>query len=260
MMGRKLQMQRRAEQLSSTNESITAVEKSMYHNPLPQVHAASTGTASRSESGHASTGTCVAFHRANMDRHLVSAQRRHRRHPYAAGLDNGTRDDDALSMQLFHAVTGGGNLMSISSAGHSSLARHSSSSWIGGASIMLLPQPSVATLSQRMDIETMSCSLVPTPSAFCLDDSTPQLRRLNKQRGNDRSSPSGARTHSGNGAGSDGGGSGAPGTSPEGSNPGGGEGAEGETPSEYTFRRRNAIVEGVDDAPKADDFPSSPPK
>ncbi|KAG0378285.1 hypothetical protein BGX24_004270, partial [Mortierella sp. AD032] len=31
-------------------------------------------------------------------------------------------------------------------------------------------------------------------------------------------------------------------------------------PSSYTFRRRNAIVEGSEDAPKADDFPDRPSK
>ncbi|KAG0326850.1 hypothetical protein BG000_001217 [Podila horticola] len=67
----------------------------------------------------------------------------------------------------------------------------------------------------------------------------------------------GARTHS-----SGGGGSGGGGDSPTGSgdmSPGGGDGDGGE-PSEYTFRRRNAIVEGSEDAPKADDFPDGSPK
>ncbi|KAG0024924.1 hypothetical protein BGZ81_007544 [Podila clonocystis] len=67
----------------------------------------------------------------------------------------------------------------------------------------------------------------------------------------------GARTNS-----SGGGGSGGGGDSPTGSgdmSPGGGDGDGGE-PSEYTFRRRNAIVEGSEDAPKADDFPDGSPK
>ncbi|KAF9428747.1 hypothetical protein BGZ94_001199 [Podila epigama] len=67
----------------------------------------------------------------------------------------------------------------------------------------------------------------------------------------------GARTHS-----SGGGGSGGGGDSPTGSgdmSPGGGDGGDGEQPSEYTFRRRNAIVEGSDEAPKADDFTDGSP-
>lgn len=68
----------------------------------------------------------------------------------------------------------------------------------------------------------------------------------------------GARTHS-----SGGGGSGGGGDSPTGSgdmSPGGGDGGDGGEPSSYTFRRRNAIVEGSEDAPKADDFPDGSPK
>ncbi|GJJ73008.1 hypothetical protein EMPS_05366 [Entomortierella parvispora] len=69
----------------------------------------------------------------------------------------------------------------------------------------------------------------------------------------------GARTHS-NIGGAGGGGGGAGGTAPADMSPGGGDATDGDQPSEYTFRRRNAIVEGSDDAPKADDFPNNSPK
>ncbi|KAF9347097.1 hypothetical protein BGX26_001397, partial [Mortierella sp. AD094] len=64
----------------------------------------------------------------------------------------------------------------------------------------------------------------------------------------------GARTHSSGGGGSGGGGDGGA-VAPDGMNPGGGDATDGDQPGDYTFRRRNAIVEGSDDAPKADDFP-----
>ncbi|KAF9094649.1 hypothetical protein BGX23_001818 [Mortierella sp. AD031] len=35
------------------------------------------------------------------------------------------------------------------------------------------------------------------------------------------------------------------------------EGGKPNKPSSYTFRRRNAIVEGVEDAPRVDDFPDA---
>ncbi|KAF9929716.1 hypothetical protein FBU30_001284 [Linnemannia zychae] len=69
---------------------------------------------------------------------------------------------------------------------------------------------------------------------------------------------SGARTHSSGGGGSGGGGGTT--TAPADMSPGGGDATDGDTPSEYTFRRRNAIVEGSEDAPKADDFPNNSPK
>jgi len=69
----------------------------------------------------------------------------------------------------------------------------------------------------------------------------------------------GARTHS-NIGGAGGGGGGAGGAAPGDMSPGGGDTTDGDQPSEYTFRRRNAIVEGSDDAPKADDFPNDSPK
>ncbi|OAQ35566.1 hypothetical protein K457DRAFT_1870374 [Linnemannia elongata AG-77] len=69
---------------------------------------------------------------------------------------------------------------------------------------------------------------------------------------------SGARTHSSGGGGSGGGGGTT--TAPADMSPGGGDATEGDTPSDYTFRRRNAIVEGSEDAPKADDFPNNSPK
>ncbi|KAF9993576.1 hypothetical protein BGZ65_010867, partial [Modicella reniformis] len=69
----------------------------------------------------------------------------------------------------------------------------------------------------------------------------------------------GARTHSSGGVGSGGGGgSDGPETAAPPSDSGG-EVAEGDQPSEYTFRRRNAIVEGSEDAPKADDFSRGSP-
>ncbi|KAF9114403.1 hypothetical protein BGX27_010952 [Mortierella sp. AM989] len=71
---------------------------------------------------------------------------------------------------------------------------------------------------------------------------------------------SGARAHSSGGGGSGGGGGSDGAADPAGMNPGGGDATDGDQPSEYTYRRRNAIVEGSDDAPKADDFPSASPK
>ncbi|KAF8923298.1 hypothetical protein BGZ58_003112 [Dissophora ornata] len=68
------------------------------------------------------------------------------------------------------------------------------------------------------------------------------------------------RAHSSGGGGSGGGGGDGSATAPADMTPGGGDSTDGDQPSEYTFRRRNAIVEGSDDAPKADDFPSSSPK
>ncbi|KAI1318255.1 hypothetical protein EDD11_006951 [Mortierella claussenii] len=72
----------------------------------------------------------------------------------------------------------------------------------------------------------------------------------------------GARAHSSGSAGSGGGGGsdGSGATAPADMNPGGGDATDGDQPSDYTFRRRNAIVEGSEDAPKAEDFPSSSPK
>ncbi|KAG0368571.1 hypothetical protein BGZ54_001652 [Gamsiella multidivaricata] len=71
----------------------------------------------------------------------------------------------------------------------------------------------------------------------------------------------GARAHSSGGGGSGGGGgSDGSATAPADMNPGGGDATDGDQPSEYTFRRRNAIVEGSEDAPKSDDFPSESPK
>ncbi|KAF9405234.1 hypothetical protein BGZ76_006632 [Entomortierella beljakovae] len=69
----------------------------------------------------------------------------------------------------------------------------------------------------------------------------------------------GARAHSSGGGGS-GGGGGSDGPTSDDMTPGGGDSADGDQPSEYTYRRRNAIVEGSDEAPKADDFPSASPK
>jgi hypothetical protein len=69
----------------------------------------------------------------------------------------------------------------------------------------------------------------------------------------------GARTHSNIGGSGGGGGDGGA-TAPADMSPGGGDGTDGAEPSEYTFRRRNAIVEGSEDAPKADDFPNNSPK
>ncbi|KAF9217340.1 hypothetical protein BGZ59_004870 [Podila verticillata] len=81
---------------------------------------------------------------------------------------------------------------------------------------------------------------------------------IDDARGHTSEIQGGARTHS-----SGGGGSGGGGDSPTGSgdmSPGGGDAGDGGEPSSYTFRRRNAIVEGSEDAPKADDFPDGSPK
>ncbi|KAK3812061.1 MAG: hypothetical protein J3Q66DRAFT_51463 [Benniella sp.] len=69
----------------------------------------------------------------------------------------------------------------------------------------------------------------------------------------------GARTHSNGSSGSNSGGR-SDGPDPNPPTEGGGEATEGEQPGDYTFRRRNAIVEGSDDAPKADDFSRGSPQ
>ncbi|KAF9352445.1 hypothetical protein BGX34_012154, partial [Mortierella sp. NVP85] len=66
----------------------------------------------------------------------------------------------------------------------------------------------------------------------------------------------GARTHSNGGSGS---GSGGGSDGPEPNAPVEGSETVEEQPGDFTFRRRNAIVEGSDDAPKAEDFSRGSP-
>ncbi|KAF9908222.1 hypothetical protein EC991_010148 [Linnemannia zychae] len=113
---------------------------------------------------------------------------------------------------------------------------------------LLLPLPPVV---QRIDMAGSPFSPYSPYDPYATTEDSPRTIRS----GN---SFSGARTHSSGGGGSGGGGGTT--TAPEDMSPGGGDATDGDTPSEYTFRRRNAIVEGSDDAPKADDFPNSSPK
>ncbi|KAG0235439.1 hypothetical protein BGW41_000821 [Actinomortierella wolfii] len=51
------------------------------------------------------------------------------------------------------------------------------------------------------------------------------------------------------------GGGGGAGSGGETMTPGGGDDPEGAQPGSYTFRRRNAVVEGTEEAPNPSDFP-----
>ncbi|KAF9103517.1 hypothetical protein BGX29_003261 [Mortierella sp. GBA35] len=115
---------------------------------------------------------------------------------------------------------------------------------------LLLPLPPVV---QRIDMAGSPFSPLSPYNPYATMDDSLQHRVI--RSGNPFS---GARTHSSGGGGSGGGGGTT--TAPADMGPGGGDATDGDQPSEYTFRRRNAIVEGSEEAPKADDFPNDSPK
>ncbi|KAG0055609.1 hypothetical protein BGZ83_008043 [Gryganskiella cystojenkinii] len=125
----------------------------------------------------------------------------------------------------------------------------------------MLPLPPVV---ERMDRagSPLSPFLPSDPYETAPNSSSQQIRySLRNSHSNHFNSLSNgsARTHSNIGGSGGGGGDGGA-TAPADMSPGGGDANDGDQPSEYTFRRRNAIVEGSDDAPKADDFPNNSPK
>ncbi|KAF9958411.1 hypothetical protein BGZ72_000399 [Mortierella alpina] len=234
LLGRKHQLHRRENRSSSVYESsTTASEEDLYHHAKQSDSAWTLSlSSSRSElqDSHNTTRT-------------ISGQRRH----------NLARDRRLGPLQTSeHYMDGLCTMLSGGGASPFALGYSTNHSQLQDGPLLLPLPPAV----ERID-------MVGSPfSPFTPCEAYQGMEPLPRQRYMRSGQPFGnARAHSSGGGGSGGGGgsdgSGVAGGDPQ---PGGGDTADGAEPSEYTFRRRNAIVEGSDDAPKSDDFPNTSPK
>ncbi|KAF9189672.1 hypothetical protein BGZ51_009401, partial [Haplosporangium sp. Z 767] len=225
VMVRKQQMLRRERRLSSVYDSSTE-GNAMYHHAK---HSDLTRTLSSSSTFRSESG-------------LISS---HRRHNLA------TERRLFPSQPLGHYREGACTLLSGGDASPFSVG-NSAFQCDSSDAPQLLPLPPVV---QRINMAGSPFSPYSPNDIYDLSESS--FQQLRHQRAGPLFSD--ARAHSSGGGGSGGGGGDGGATASGGASPGGGDMIDGETPSEYTFRRRNAIVEGSEDAPKADDFPNSSP-
>ncbi|KAG0376878.1 hypothetical protein BGX24_007071 [Mortierella sp. AD032] len=231
VVGRKHQMLRREHRTELATASPP--DRTMYYHPKLN-NDNSSWTTSSSESTHRAT------HIAGPG--PISSHRRH-------NLSSERRQFPSQSSEPYSLYERSMSLSGVSAAPHA--AAHCTRSYQPSDDApLLLPLPPVV---QRIDMAGSPFSPYSPFDPYATTEDSPHHRTI--RSGNPFS---GARTHSSGGGGSGGGGGTT--TAPEDMSPGGGDATDGDTPSEYTFRRRNAIVEGSDDAPKADDFPNSSPK
>ncbi|KAF9184831.1 hypothetical protein BGZ49_004380, partial [Haplosporangium sp. Z 27] len=214
MMGRSKHQLHRREQFSATASD-------MYHKASNRDMSWTMSSRSTSHNNTVTTGT-------------TSIQRRQRRNLTA---DHGCFFNDRISENGYD-----GDVYSLSV---STISSSASPFFLGCGSNyhrealenpLLLPLPPVV---QRIDLAGSPFSpFSPSNSYESIDCNL--VHRGNLRPGNLYGG--GARAHSSGGGGS-GGGGGDGGPTPDGLSPGGGDATDGDQPSEYTFRRRNAIVE-----------------
>ncbi|CAO3569207.1 unnamed protein product [Mortierella alpina] len=234
VLGREHQLHRRENRSSSVYESTIASEEDLHP------HATQTGSAWTLSSSSSRS----EFHEShNTSTRTISGYRRH----------NLARDRRLAPTQTTeHYVDGLCNMLSGGGASPFAMGYSTSHSQLQDGPLLLPLPPAL----ERIDMAGSPFS----PLSPC--EAYQGIESLHRQRQVRSGQPFGnARAHSSGGGGSGGGGgsdgSGVAGGDPQ---PGGGDTADGAEPSEYTFRRRNAIVEGSDDAPKSDDFPNTSPK
>ncbi|KAF9997608.1 hypothetical protein BGZ79_008707 [Entomortierella chlamydospora] len=228
MMGRKHQLHRR-EQFSTTASD-------MYHKASNQHMDSSCAMSSSRSPSHHSTGTTSHQRR---QRNSFAADRRSF---FSDRFSESGYDGDICSLMPTSTITSSASPFFLGCSSNYRREAHESH--------LMLPLPPVV---QRIDLAGSPFSPFSPSNPY---DSMECSVLVDQQR---IIRPGNLRTHSSGGGGSGGGGDGGA-TAPDGMNPGGGDATDGDQPSEYTFRRRNAIVEGSEDAPKADDFPNSSPK
>ncbi|KAF9915521.1 hypothetical protein BX616_006000 [Lobosporangium transversale] len=252
MMGRKHQLWRRGHYSSSHEHFSTSDNQDMNHQAKINMDEASFSSSSwmstsssmtrhidSSRSGFCSVATKGSLHRRRRNNFGSSGQY--------------DKDDIDCSQVITASPMGTASSGSINDYTYSSYQQYGEDTFSGNGNIM---SPILPVAISPIDVDS---NIVSSFTPLC---STYEMMEDTRYSLSSRLfSHTGARTHSSSGAGSGaGGGSDGSGSAPADMNPGEGDAGNGDQPSDYTFRRRNAIVEGSEDAPKAEDFTSSSPK